>query len=149
MSLSVPQLVVAWLRASMEIEVKSLNYRVGKQQALIAYSKLLIFASTKLDIIIPIIRKSKDPKADLMAKLKISAEEAEQILELKLRQLSKLDQDAINKKLKEQIQVLDQLNKWLKAPKKKMILDVDSAMQAIKEDRVYIEKQKNQKLVLK
>lgn len=148
LSLSVPKLVIAWLRARLEIEVKSLNYRIRKQQAAIAYSELLIFSASKLDIIIPIIRFSKTPKQDLAKKLKLSEEQADQILELKLRQLTKLDQDDLKAKLKEQQGVLSQLNKWLKNPKKKMIVDIDEAMQSIEADRKLALKAETQELEL-
>ncbi len=149
LALSVPQLVVAWLRARLELELKSLDYRLRKQDVAIAYSKLLIFASTKLDIIIPIVRHSKQPREELAKKLKITIEEADQILELKLRQLTKLDQEALKQKLKEQLAFKEQLLKWKAKPKKKMVTDIDEAMKAIQADRDYDKKQKTQKLVLK
>lgn len=148
MALSVPKLVVAWLRARLEIEIKSLGYRVRKQDAAIAYSKLLIFACTKLDIIIPIVRNSKKPREELASKLKITVDQADQILELKLRQLTKLDQDELKVRLADQIKFMEQLNKWLKSPKKKMVADIDQAMEAIIADRAYAIKQKTQKLKL-
>ena len=149
LSLSVPQLLVAWLRARKEIEIKSLTYRVKKQQAAIDYSNLLIFAASKLDIIVPIIRKSAKPREELAKALKITIEQADQILDLTLRKLTRLDQDALHTKLKEQEKTLVQLNKWLKAPKKKMLLDVDEAMEAINKDRAHKTKQDTQKLKLK
>lgn len=149
LALSVPKLVIAWLRARIETEIRSLNYRIRKQDAAIAYSKLLIFAASKLDIIIPIVRFGKKPREELAAKLKITVDQADQILELKLRQLTKLDQAALQEKLKAQIKFMEQLNKWLKSPKRKVSSDVDLAMEAINADRAYATKQKTQKLSLK
>lgn len=149
MALSVPKLLIAWLRARLETEIKSLGYRIRKQQAAIDYSKLLIFAANKLDIIVPIVRFSKTPREELSKKLKISGEQADQILDLTLRKLTRLDQDTWKAKLKDQETFMVQLNKWLKAPKKKMITDMDKAMEAIVLDRVHKEKQDKQKLTLK
>ncbi len=96
---SVPKLLLLWLKARIETETKSLEYRIGKQMAAIAYSELLIYAASKIDTIVKIVKTSKDPKADLSKALKITVEQADQILELKLRQLTKLDQAALHAKL--------------------------------------------------
>lgn len=149
MALSVPKLLIAWLRARLATEISSLGYRIRKQQAAIDYSKLLIFAASKLDIIVPIIKTAKNPKEELSKKLKITLEQADQILDLTLRKLTRLDQDALKSKLADQEKFMVQLNKWLKAPKKKMITDMDKAMEAIVLDRVHKEKQDKQKLTLK
>lgn len=149
LSLSVPKLVIAWLRSRIEIELKSLAYRVRKQEAAIAYSKLMIFAATKIDTIVRIIKTSKNPAIELSKALKITVDQSNQILELRLRQLTKLDQSALQTKLKEQVVFLGQLHKWQKAPKKKISGDIDLAMEAIIKDRDYAHKVKTQKLELK
>jgi len=148
MSLSVPQLVVAWLRARLDTEKRSLDYRIDKQLAAIAYSELLIFAASKLDIIVPIIKTSKQPREDLSKKLKLTLEQADQILDLTLRKLTRLDQAAIDTKRKEQVKFLKQLREWLAKPKRKVLLDIEAAMQAIKADRDYADNRKNQTLTV-
>lgn len=148
LALSVPKLVIAWLRARLETELKSLAYRIKKQDIAIAYSKLLIFAATKIDVIVKIVRTSKAPQQDLVKALKINADQADQILELKLRQLTRLDQDALKVKLGEQIKFATQLAAWQKSPKKKISADIDIAMSHIQADRDYSHKQKTQKLKL-
>lgn len=148
LSPSVPQLLMMWLKARLELEVKSLNYRITKQQDLINYSKLLIYAASKLDVVFKAL-KASDASAFLVKNLKINKEQAAQILELRVRQLSKLDQDDLKAKLKNQEAELAQLNKWLKAPKKKMIVDTDKAMESIVADRLYAAKVAGQKLTLK
>lgn len=146
---SVPKLLMLWLKARIETETKSLEYRIGKQEAAIAYSELLIYAASKIDVIVRIVKTSKEPKADLSKALKINPEQADQILELKLRQLTKLDQAALHAKLKDQQLFLKQLHVWLKAPKKKMLIDTDVALQAIIDDREYAKKVRTQKLTMK
>lgn len=148
LSLSVPKLVIAWLRSRLETESKALDYRIRKQDAAIAYSKLMIYAASKIDIIVKIVKTSAKPAEDLSSKLRITLDQANQILELKLRQLTRLDQDALKAKLKEQEKFLGQLNAWRKAPKKKVAADIDLAMEAIKADREYEHKARTQKLSL-
>ncbi len=136
LGLSVPQLLITWLRERIALEKRSLEYRIKKQQAAIDYSKLLIFASTKLDVIFKSLR-SQDSKAYLMKNLSLSAEDADKILELKVRQLSKLDQDAIKAKLKEQQNFMVQLKDWLAKPKQKVLLDTQRILDAIEKDRKF------------
>lgn len=145
-SMSVPQLVIAWLRDRLATELKSLDYRIKKQNAAIAFSDLLIMVANKLDIIVPIIRNSKTPKEDLVKKLKITPDEAESILELKLRRLTRLDQSAIADKRKEQVAELKQLEKWRAKPKPKMSADIDTALAAIEADRKWYAAKDSEKL---
>src|SRR6185503_7526270 len=147
-SLSVPKLIMMWLRERLEIEKRSLGYRIKKQEAAIAYCDLLTMASNKLDIIIPIIKKSKAPKEELSKKLKISLEEANQILDLTLRKLTRLDQDEIANKRKAHATELKQLEKWLAKPRLKMIADIQVALDAIEADRKWYAAKGNQKLEL-
>jgi len=146
MSLSIPKLLLAWLRERLAIELRSLDYRIKKMKAAIAYSELLIMAANKLDIIVPIIRKSKTPKEDLAKKLKITLDEANQILDLTLRKLTRLDQDVIEAKRKEQLAELKQLEKWRAKPKAKMCDDIDTALKAIENDRKWYANKTDQKI---
>lgn len=136
LSLSVPKLLMLWLRERIALEVRSLEYRIGVQNAAIEYSKLLIFASNNLDTIFKALRSS-DSKAYLMKHLKLSELQANQILDLKVRQLSKLDQDAIKEKLKGQIAELRQLETWKAKPRLKVIKDFDNVMDLITKDRAF------------
>lgn len=147
-SLSVPKLILMWLRERMEIEKRSLGYRIKRQEAAIAYCDLLIMAANKLDIIIPIIKKSKTPKEELAKKLKISLDEANQILDLTLRKLTRLDQDEIISKRKGHETELKQLEKWLAKPKIKMADDIQKALEAIEADRKWYALKGDQKLEL-
>jgi topoisomerase-4 subunit A len=52
-----------------------------------------------IDRVIKVIRESDDPKADLMAHFKLSAIQAEDILEIRLRQLARLEGIKIGEEL--------------------------------------------------
>lgn len=146
-ALSVPEMLQAWLKERVQLELSSLAYRKRKQEAAIAYSELLIFACDKLDIIFKALR-AKDADQFLIRALKITEEQARQILELRVRQLSKLDQDALKLKLKEQRQFLRQLEAWAKRPRAKIKADLDGVLEAINKDRNFKDKVDNQKLTL-
>lgn len=141
LSLGIAELILRWCKLRIEYELKSLAYRIQKQQALIDYSKLLIFASNKLDIIFKALRQ-KDSESYLVDNLGITREQAKQILDLKVRQLSKLDQDALKVTLKEQQSMMSQLKTWQKNPKPKIKDDIMKAVELAKKDnKDLIEKQ--------
>ena len=137
LSLSVPELLVLWLRERLALEKRSLTYRIAKQAEAIAYSELLIFAALNVDTIIRIVRKSMNPKEDLMKQLKLSALQATQILDLQLRKLSKLDQTSIQTKLDEQKSHMRQLKTWMAKPRDKVLLDTELVMDSIIKDRKF------------
>lgn len=147
-AMSVPQLVMAWLRARLATEIKSLDYRIRRVTEAIAYSELLILAANKLDIIVPIIKNSKKPKEELAKALKITEDQANQILDLTLRKLTRLDQDVIEAKRKEQVAELKLLEKYRAKPKAKMAADIDLALEAIVKDREWYAQKDTQELKL-
>lgn len=145
LALSVPQLILQWCRMRVQMELRSLAYRIKKQEEAIAYSELLIYAVNKLDLVFKALRTS-DPDAALVKLLKITPEQAKQILDLQVRKLSKLDHDALKVKLKEQKELLKQLQAWEKKPKTKVLLDLQRVKEAIVKDRAFQEKQDTQEL---
>lgn len=147
LALSVPQLIVTWLKMRLELEQRSLAYRVTKQEAAIAYSKLLIFVSSKLETLFKAL-KTSDPDTYLVKNLKLSVEQAKQVLDLPTRRWSKMDQQEINTKLKEQQGVLKQLQVWQKRPKSKVLLDLAEVRTFIDKDRNFKDAKDNEKLVV-
>jgi DNA gyrase/topoisomerase IV subunit A len=116
-NLTVPQLLMKWLKFRVKLEKDSLTYQIGVQEKDIAYTKLLIFACepANLDVIFKALRQA-DPATYISKHLKITLEQANQILDLKVRQLSKLDQDVLKEKLKKQQDWLKSLQTKLKKP---------------------------------
>jgi len=147
LALSVPQLLVAWLKERLALEKRSLEYRVKKQNEHIAYSELLIFVAKNADAIIKVIRGSMEPQKDLMRKFKLSELQASQILDLQLRRISKLDQTSIHAKLKEQQAMLRQLKAWQAKPRAKVIQDFDLVLDALAKDKKF-EAEKSRKMTV-
>lgn len=136
-SLTIPQLMVKWLKWRIELEARSLDYRILLQEAAIARTELLIWAVDNVDAIIKIIRTADDPKAALMAKKwangkRLQEWEAEAILELKLRQLSKLDERDLKGTLKNQKAELAELKHKRTKPKQEVINYLETAAKAFK-----------------
>lgn len=142
LKLSVPQLIVTWLKERLQLEMRSLAYRTKKISEAIAYSELLIFVSKNADAMIKLIRGSMKPKEDLMKRFKLPEFQAQQVLDLPLKRLSKLDQTDIGAKLKEQRLHLKQLQAWTAKPKLKIAADMQVVLDAIESDRKFEEAKK-------
>jgi len=66
-----------------------------------------------IDEVIRVIRESDDPKSDLMAAFDLTEVQADDILDIRLRQLARLESIKIEKELKELIGERDELNRIL------------------------------------
>ncbi|WP_339806600.1 DNA topoisomerase IV subunit A, partial [uncultured Marinobacter sp.] len=71
---------------------RRLQYRLDKVLARLHLLEGLLIAYLNLDEVIRIIRYEDEPKQELMTSFALSAEQAEAILELKLRHLAKLEE---------------------------------------------------------
>lgn len=136
LSLSIPQILTEWLKGRLQLEKKSLAVQIANQKEAISYTKLLIHAATNLTIVFEAL-KQKDCRAYLAKHLKITDEQAGQILELKVRQLSALDKDNCKSQLKKQQEHLEVLKVHLSKPKAKIMADAKLALDRIKADRKF------------
>lgn len=130
--LTIPQLMVKWLKWRIEIEVKALAYRIAISNARIAFLKLMILAHDNLDVIMAALRKD-DPKAHIMKGLKITDVQAEQILERKVRQLSKLNRQDLKDKTVAELDNLATLQRKAKKPRKEVQLFLEDAKSRFKQ----------------
>ena len=93
-----------WLEFRRETVRRRLQYRLDKVLARLHILDGLLVAYLNIDEVIEIIRNYDDPKAELITRFELSTTQAEAILEIKLRQLAKLEeikiraeQDELNK----------------------------------------------------
>lgn len=116
---SVPDVIHKWLKFRLRLEVNSLNWRISEQEKAIAYTELLIHACANLDVIFAALKKrlsKEDLCKALMKGLKINEEQAKTVMELRVHQLSKLDQEQLEARLLEQRKTLKQLQRDVKRP---------------------------------
>jgi DNA gyrase subunit A len=132
-STTIPELIDMWLAWRVNLEARCLDYRITREKANIAYSKLLLYAIDNLDVIFKSLRQ-EDPNEYLVKHLKITIEQANVILDLKVRQLSKLDRRAIETKMADQKTLLAQLAKWREKPSSKVRMDFESMLKAVEKD---------------
>jgi DNA gyrase/topoisomerase IV subunit A len=127
---TIPELFVKWLKWRIELEAKCLDYKIKKQKELINHSSMLIHAINNLQIIIASL-KTDDPALYLIKHLKINKEQAEYILELRVRQLSKMDKEKVIERKKDQEKFLGKLEIWRKRPSKKVCGDFETLLESM------------------
>ena len=84
-----------WLAFRSATVLKRLEYRLSKILSRLHILDGLLVAFLNLDEIIRIVREEAKPKAVIMTKFKVSNEQAEAILDTRLRQLVRLEEEKI------------------------------------------------------
>ncbi|PCH63104.1 MAG: DNA topoisomerase IV subunit A [SAR86 cluster bacterium] len=105
-------LLKEWLQFRTSTVRRRLQYRLDKILDRMHLLEGLLIAFLNIDEVIKIVREEDKPKLALMAKFSISDRQAEAILELKLRQLAKLEEIKITaeqRELSEERKTLEQL----------------------------------------
>jgi topoisomerase-4 subunit A len=102
-----------WLKFRIETVRRRLQFRLDKVAKRLHILDGLMVAYLNIDEVIKIIRENDKPKPVLMKRFKLSDEQAEAILELKLRHLAKLEEMAIRTEQKELKQEQAELEKLL------------------------------------
>jgi topoisomerase-4 subunit A len=123
-------LLEEWLRFRSDTVVRRLNHRLEKVERRLHLLEGLLVAFLNLDEVIRIIRSEDEPKPALIARFALSEEQADYILETRLRQLARLEemkirgeQDALAKE-REQLQaVLASTTKLKKMIKDELVAD--------------------------
>jgi len=85
-------LLAEWLEFRTATVRRRLEHRLAKVEARLHVLDGLLIAFLNIDEVIAIIRAEDEPKPVLMRRFRISAQQAEAILELKLRHLARLEE---------------------------------------------------------
>ena len=88
-------LLRGWLEFRKQTVTRRLNHRLEAVNRRLHLLEGLLTAHANLDEVIRIIRNEDEPKPVLMKKFKLSQEQAEAILEIRLRQLAKLEREKL------------------------------------------------------
>ena len=84
-----------WLTFRRTTVTRRLQYRLDKVLSRLHILEGLMIAFLNIDEVIDIIRHEDDPKAELMARFNLSDEQADAILNLRLRHLAKLEENQL------------------------------------------------------
>jgi topoisomerase IV subunit A len=95
------QMLQEWIEFRQSTIERRSRHRLGKVLDRIHILEGRQLVLLNIDKVIAIIRQSDEPKAALMARFKLSDRQAEDILEIRLRQLARLEAIKIEQELKE------------------------------------------------
>ncbi len=109
------ELLLEWLEFRKSTVTRRLQWRLDKVTKRLHILDGLLIAYLNLDEVIRIIRREEEPKPVLMARFKLSDEQAEAILETKLRHLAKLEEMKIRDEQKKLADERDELEAILKS----------------------------------
>ena len=110
--LSLRDVLAQWLEHRIEVLIRRSTFRLKKIEHRLEVLDGYLIAYLNIDEVIRIVRREDDPKAKLIAKFKLSDVQAEAILNLRLRSLSRLEEIEIrgeHDKLSKELRALKQL----------------------------------------
>ncbi|MFV4845731.1 DNA topoisomerase IV subunit A [Edwardsiella tarda] len=112
------EILTEWLSYRRETVRRRLNYRLEKVLKRLHILEGLLIAFLNIDEVIHLIRTEDEPKPVLVARFGLSETQAEAILELKLRQLARLEEMKIRGEQDELAQERDRLQALLASERK-------------------------------
>ena len=94
------RIIREWVTFRLHTVRRRCEFRLGQvnDRLHILHGRMVVFLN--LDEVIALIRESDDPKAALIARFELSERQAEDILEIRLRQLAKMEGIRIEKEIK-------------------------------------------------
>jgi len=109
------ELLVEWLEFRKSTVTRRLNHRLAKLSARLHILDGLLIAYLNLDEVIRIVRTEEFPKPALIKRFKLSDEQAEEILETRLRRLARLEEMKIREEQKKLSEERDEIQAILKS----------------------------------
>jgi topoisomerase-4 subunit A len=109
------QLLLEWLEFRKSTVTRRLQHRHEKVSARLHILDGLLIAYLNLDEVIRIVRTEDQPKPKLIKRFRLSDEQAEAILETKLRHLARLEEMKIREEQKKLSDERDEIDKILKS----------------------------------
>lgn len=115
---NIKELIADWVAYRLYVIKRKLNYHLEKtnNRIHILEGRLKIYAD--IDKAIQIIREEDNPKDELIRYFDITEAQAEDILEIKLRQLAKLEKDKLEKELEKLLKEKERLELLLSSEKR-------------------------------
>ena len=98
--MNLKDVLAAFIEHRMEVLIRRTNFRLGKIDDRLEVLEAYRIAYLNLDEVIRIIREEDDPKAELMTTFELNDRQAEAILNMRLRNLRRLEEMAIVKEQK-------------------------------------------------
>lgn len=136
---SLIEIIAEWIDFRIETVDRRVRYHLQKiaDRLHILEGRRIIL--TNIDKVIQIIKNSDEPKIDLMNEFGLTDIQATDVLELKLRQIGKLEIESILKEIAELTKKQDELNKIIeseKSIKKQIVKELKADLSKFSDDRV-------------
>jgi topoisomerase IV subunit A len=127
-----------WVGFRFTTVTRRTQHRLGKvnDRIHILEGRMIVFLN--IDEVIRVIREADDPKADLMSTFNLSERQAEDILEIRLRQLARLEAIKIEQELKELRSEKEKLEELLNSDasmKRLLIKEIEADAKQYGDDR--------------
>lgn len=135
---SLREMLVEWIGFRMETVQRRTRHRLGKVLDRIHVLEGRQLVLLNIDEVIRIIRNADEPKPALIARFKLSDKQAEDILEIRLRQLARLEAIKIEQELKELRTEQGKLEDILESPaslKRTVIREIEADAKQYGDDR--------------
>ncbi|MBB5217049.1 topoisomerase-4 subunit A [Parapusillimonas granuli] len=132
------QVLAEWLEFRAHTMTRRTEYRLDKVTDRIHVLEGRMVVYLNVDEVIQTIRESDEPKAALMARFELSERQAEDILEMRLRQLARLEGFKIEKELEERNTEQASLRELLDNPaafKRLMVKEIEADAKQYGDDR--------------
>ncbi|MBC2778446.1 DNA topoisomerase IV subunit A [Parasphingopyxis marina] len=113
--MSLKDVLREWLDHQFIVLVRRSEYRLGKIDDRVELLDGYIIAYLNLDRIIEIIRTEDEPKAVMMEEFKLNDRQAEAILNMRLRNLRKLEEMELRQEREDLLKERDELDKLIKS----------------------------------
>ncbi len=133
------EIIGEWTSFRLETIDRRVRYHLEKiaERLHILEGRKIILSN--IDEVIRIIKNSEKPKEDLMERFALSEIQAQDVLELKLRQIGRLELDSILKEMSDLLKKQAELQKIIsdeKNLKKQMIKELNSDLEKFADERV-------------
>ncbi|QWD33638.1 DNA topoisomerase IV subunit A [Polynucleobacter paneuropaeus] len=132
------EIISEWIGFRVQTVTRRTEYRLGKVKDRMHILEGRLTVLLNIDKVIKIIRNSDEPKADLILAFKLTERQAEDILDIRLRQLARLEGIKIEQELKELKTERDDLEGLLQNDshlRKRIIKEIESDMKDFGDDR--------------
>jgi topoisomerase-4 subunit A len=129
--MSLKEALLAWLEFQFEVLVNRSNHRIGKINDRLELVEGFLIAFLNLDRVIEIIRTEDEPKPVMMAEFGLTDRQAEAILNMRLRQLRKLEEMELGQERDALVKEREELERLVSEPgrqKRRMKKDLATMM---------------------
>ena len=135
---SLLEIISEWVAFRIQTVTRRTEFRLDKVRARMHILEGRLIVLLNIDKVIKIIRNSDEPKSDLITAFKLSERQAEDILDIRLRQLARLEGIRIEQELSELKSECDDLEGLLNSDtvlRKRIIKEIEADMKEFGDDR--------------